>query len=155
VVEARAFRRRASAAGVAVRTFVPELAGWFGVVDALVCMGGYNTLVEALVRGTPTVCIPRTTPRTEQLIRARALARLGLLDVVDPDNLNAVLLRDAIGGALRRARQSIVRAAHEALAFDGAALAAESLLAEAALSRVGIGGRTGPRPSPGAASTAS
>ena len=71
-------RRRAAAAGVAVRTFVPELAGWFGAVDALVCMGGYNTLLEALVRGTPTVCVPRTTPRSEQLIRARALADLGL-----------------------------------------------------------------------------
>lgn len=34
-----ALRRRASVAGVAVKTFVPELAGWFGAVDALVCMG--------------------------------------------------------------------------------------------------------------------
>lgn len=30
--------------GVTYHTFVPELARWFGSVDALVCMGGYNTL---------------------------------------------------------------------------------------------------------------
>ena len=133
--EARLLRRRARAAGVAVRTFVPELAGWFGVVDALVCMGGYNTLLEALVRGTPTVCVPRTVPRTEQQIRARALARLGLLQVVEPDRLGAEALRGEIATALTRERQAVARAARRALPFDGAVVAAETLLDEAALSR--------------------
>jgi predicted glycosyltransferase len=128
-----------------VRTFVPELAGWFGVVDALVCMGGYNTLGEALVRGTPTVCVPRTTPRSEQLIRARALARLGLLEVVEPDSLDATALSAAIGRTLRRTRPSLARAANKALPFDGAAIAADNLLAKAALSRAGRAGRNGGR----------
>jgi predicted glycosyltransferase len=132
--EARALRRRAAAAGVAVRTFVPELAGWFGAVDALVCMGGYNTLVEALVRGTPTVCVPRTVPRSEQLIRARALAGRGLIDVIEPERLNGQTLRNEVTSALTRSRPAITRAARQALAFDGAGVAAESLLAEAAQS---------------------
>ena len=134
---ARAFRRRAAAAGVAVRTFVPELAGWFGVVDALVCMGGYNTLVEALVRGAPTVCVPRTAPRREQLIRARALEDLDLLGVVELDHVGVDVLREAIEFALTRSRSTIARAARSALDFGGATVAAESLLAEAALSRAG------------------
>jgi predicted glycosyltransferase len=133
-LQARALRRRAAAAGVAVRTFVPELAGWFGAVDALVCMGGYNTLLEALVRGTPTVCAPRTVPRSEQLIRARTLARLGLLQVLEPDRLDESSLREAVASALTRSRPAIAAAARAALAFDGAAAAAESLLAEAASS---------------------
>jgi predicted glycosyltransferase len=137
-LEARALRRRADRAGVAMRTFVPELAGWFSAVDALVCMGGYNTLLEALVRGTPTVCVPRTRPRSEQLIRARALAGRGLLRVLVPERLDGRTLAGEVTGALARSRPAIAHAAQLALGFDGAVVAAESLLAEAAEGRARI-----------------
>jgi predicted glycosyltransferase len=127
-LQAGALRRRAAAAGVAVRTFVPELAGWFQAVDALVCMGGYNTLVEALVRGTPTVCVPRTAPRSEQAIRARNLAGLGLMQMIEPERLDARTLRTEVSSALTRSRSAIARSARRTLPFDGADLAAESLL---------------------------
>jgi predicted glycosyltransferase len=136
-LEAQALRGRAARAGVAMRTFVPELAGWFAAVDVLVCMGGYNTLLEALVRGTPTVCVPRTVPRTEQLIRARALAGRGLLRVLEPDRLDGAALRDEVSAALSDSRAAIGAAAQTALGFEGAAIVAESLLAEAAKSRTG------------------
>lgn len=134
-LETRALRRRAAHAGVAVRSFVPELAGWFAAVDVLVCMGGYNTLVEALLRGTPTVCVPRTAPRSEQLIRARALARRGLLRVLEPARLDGDTLRREVTSALGDSRRAIASAARSALGFGGAATAAESLVAEAAKSR--------------------
>ncbi len=134
--DARFLRSKAAAAGVAVRTFVPELAGWFGVVDAVVCMGGYNTLAEALLRGAPTVCVPRVAPRTEQLIRARALAELGLVQVVEPQRLTAQALRLEVESALTRSRPTIARAARRALVFDGADAAAEALHAEVAHSSV-------------------
>jgi predicted glycosyltransferase len=127
-------RRRADDAGVAMRTFVPELSGWFGAVDAVVCMGGYNTLVEALLRGAPIVCVPRTVPRREQLIRARALRALGLLQVVEPEHLDAATLRGEIERALTRSRPAIARKARETLHFDGSEIAAECLLDEAAKS---------------------
>jgi predicted glycosyltransferase len=63
--------------GVRFYDFLPNLSDWFAHVDALVCMGGYNTLGEALSMPTPIVCIPRIKPREEQLMRARAFARLG------------------------------------------------------------------------------
>ena len=129
--DATSIRRRAAEAGVAVRTFVPELAGWFGTVDAVVCMGGYNTLGEALVRGAPTVCVPRVVPRSEQLIRARALAELGLLQVIEPGRLTGESLRREVTTALGRSRAEIAGAARRTLSFDGAPVAAESLLAEA------------------------
>lgn len=135
--EAGKLRRQAVGAGVAVRTFVPELAGWFGAVDAVVCMGGYNTLAEALFRGTPTVCVPRTVPRREQLIRARALGGLGLLQVVEPDELDPARLRHEVEIALTRSRPAIAREARQALRFDGAETAVECLLTEAAKSNVG------------------
>ena len=132
---AGALRRRAASAGVAVRTFVPELPGWFGVVDAVVCMGGYNTLAEALIRGTPTVCVPRTAPRSEQLIRARALAERRLIGVVEPQRASGEALGEEIRRALSQSRTRIARAAAATLDFGGAAVAAETLLAEAAISR--------------------
>lgn len=80
--------------------------------------------------------MPRTAPRSEQLIRARALAGLGLLRVVEPDRLEGSTLRDEVSFALAGSRTEIADSAKTALGFDGAAVAAESLLAEAAKSRV-------------------
>ena len=57
-------RESAERAGVTYHTFVRGLDAWFVAVDCLVCMGGYNTIAEALSRGTPTVCVPRVVPRT-------------------------------------------------------------------------------------------
>ena len=44
----------------------------------VVAMGGYNTFCEILSFDRPALIVPRTRPRREQLIRARAAARLGL-----------------------------------------------------------------------------
>ena len=111
-------------AGVAYHTFLPDLAERLGTVDALVCMGGYNTLAEALVRGTPTVCVPRVEPRTEQLIRSWAFARLGLLRVLEPASLLPDVLRSQVEQAFGDDRVALRRQAHAILGFDGADRAA-------------------------------
>jgi predicted glycosyltransferase len=97
---ARRLRALAEDAGVAFRRFVPALASHFPSVDALVSMGGYNTLTEAAASGVSTVCVPRVHPRREQLIRARAFARRGLVKLLPPANLAADSLRVAVGAAL-------------------------------------------------------
>lgn len=97
---ARRLLRLGAEAGVGCRRFAPELGAQFGSFDALVCMGGYNTLTEAVASGVPTVCVPRVRPRREQLLRARAFARLGLLSVVEPGGLSAGRLREAIESAM-------------------------------------------------------
>lgn len=130
----------AADAGVTFRHFVPSLTSEFSSLDALVCMGGYNTLVEALVRGTPTVCVPRTVPRSEQVIRARALGGLGLMQVIEPGRLDAETMHGEVTCALTRSRPAIARAARRMLPFDGAEVAAESLLAEAAKSHAARAG---------------
>jgi predicted glycosyltransferase len=134
--ETASLRRRADSAGVMLRTFVPDLQSWLGAADAVVCMGGYNTVSEVLVRGTPAVCVPRTVPRSEQLIRARALGSLGLLQVVEPERLNGATLRREVDVALTRSRPALARAARKALSFDGAGTSADLLLEEAARSDV-------------------
>lgn len=46
--------------------------------DRVVAMAGYNTANEILASGRPALFVPRTSPRTEQLIRAQRLEELGL-----------------------------------------------------------------------------
>ena len=128
-VELARLQRLAAECGVTLRNFVPHLSALFGSLDALVCMGGYNTLVEAVALGVPTVCVPRVTPRTEQLIRAEAFERLGLLQVCRPEQLHSNVLREQIGTALRTSPQDLQKRARAALNFDGARQAAGRLLA--------------------------
>jgi predicted glycosyltransferase len=127
--ELKTLRRLASRSNVALHTFVPNLSEMFRSVDALVCMGGYNTLVEAVSKGVPTVCVPRTTPRREQLIRARAFERLGLLRVITPEKVNAGNLGRAIQAVVGTSRRELLARVHSALSFDGAQRAARHLLA--------------------------
>lgn len=47
--------------------------------DGVIGMAGYNTVNEMLALGKRALLVPRTVPRTEQLIRAERLAELGLV----------------------------------------------------------------------------
>ncbi|WP_323958642.1 glycosyl transferase family 28 [Arthrobacter sp. JZ12] len=73
---------------------------------AVVSMGGYNTVCEIMSTGTPALIIPRVHPRCEQLIRARGLARRGLLDFCHPaeftPNVLAGWLKDVVGREVPR-----------------------------------------------------
>ena len=52
--------------------------------DAILCMAGYNSTLEALAAGRRPILMPRRNPRREQAIRAAWLEGLGLADVVEP-----------------------------------------------------------------------
>jgi predicted glycosyltransferase len=121
----------AGEAGAEFRRFVPGLSSAFGSLDALVCMGGYNTLLEAAASGVPTVCVPRVRPRREQLLRARAFARLGLLRLLEPGRLDATTLRVEIESALGT-RADLAGRAGRLLDLGGARRAACRLLELAA-----------------------
>lgn len=68
--------------------------------DAVVSMGGYNSVFEALELGKPLVIVPRSTHKIEQQIRAQALERLGLARCVLPQALAVETLAAALGWAL-------------------------------------------------------
>jgi predicted glycosyltransferase len=129
---ARNTRRRLKAAaeraGVTFHAAVPDVARLFGSVDAIVCMGGYNTLTEAAASGTPTVCVPRVVPRTEQLLRARAFESMGLVRVIDPRTLTPDALRGDVEAALHDEPVDRAARAESALGLDGASRAADVLL---------------------------
>jgi predicted glycosyltransferase len=135
--EQRALRTAAEGVGAAFRKFVPRLSTWFAHIDALVCMGGYNTLAEAVTAGTPTVCVPRVVPRREQLIRARAFERLGLVRVVEPRCLHEENLRVEVNAALGASRESLAARARSRLNLDGARRTTSELLELAGRNSVG------------------
>ena len=61
--------------------FVADPSPLVDRADAVVAMGGYNTVCELLAKGKRTLIVPRVAPRQEQLIRARRRERTRHRDV--------------------------------------------------------------------------
>jgi predicted glycosyltransferase len=85
---------------VTVKSFSNDLVSYLGAADAVVSMGGYNTIAEILSVSVPAVIVPRTRPVSEQQIRAARLDRLGLIKALNPDNLGPEELLKAVNDAV-------------------------------------------------------
>jgi predicted glycosyltransferase len=98
--EQRELERRAATGGAGVRLFtaVPDLASLMAAADAVVAMAGYNTVREILTYRRPALLVPRVDPRVEQLIRAEALERRGLVRMLHPADLTP----ERLGSEVRR-----------------------------------------------------
>jgi predicted glycosyltransferase len=104
---------------VASRTDTFQL---MSAADAIVSMGGYNSVCEALAVARPLVIVPRATHKIEQQIRAEILAAHGLARWVHPKELNGESLADALVWALRCDRRAYTARVRELIpSFDGAA----------------------------------
>lgn len=107
---------------------VPGLGTWIANASAVIAMGGYNTIAEILATSVPALVIPRRRPRTEQLIRALALDRVGAVDVLREENPSPHALYAWANTAITR------RVDRSRLALNGldeAGARAASLLADA------------------------
>lgn len=82
--------------------------------DRVVAMGGYNTVYELLSHAKHSLIVPRVRPRQEQLIRARRLHELGLIDMLHPDQLDADRL-----GAWFADENNAPRVPRHPIDFDG------------------------------------
>ena len=74
-------------ADMRVLDFVPDADTLIALADDVVAMGGYNAVCEIVASGSRALVVPRARPR-EQLIRARRLAALGALDLLEPGDLH-------------------------------------------------------------------
>ena len=94
------------AAGLAVEVwrFRPNLDVLIARARAVVSMAGYNTVAEVMRARRPALLVPRVTPISEQLVRARELGRRGLQDVLHPSELSAPTMRAALDRLLARPR---------------------------------------------------
>lgn len=90
---------------VLLQRFVHDLPSLLGGAAAAVIMGGYNTVCEALATSTPTLVVPRERPRSEQRIRADALAARGAVDVLPSGAETAAFLRRWLPRSVARARR--------------------------------------------------
>ncbi|WP_337059779.1 glycosyltransferase [Kineococcus sp. G2] len=91
---------------VHVVPFSDAVGEWAAAADAVVCMGGYNSVAEVLATATPALVVPRTRPRLEQQVRAAALAAAGLVDTAphpEPAVLGAWIERALRTGPVHRA----------------------------------------------------
>lgn len=77
--------------------FTDDMMSYMAAADAVVSMGGYNTICEILSAKKPAVVVPRTVPSHEQLIRAQKMQALGLFKAIHPESLTPEAL---MGGVL-------------------------------------------------------
>lgn len=82
--------------------YARDLPRRMATADLVICMGGYNTLAELLVCRQRALVVPRTRPRREQEIRARAFEKRGLVEVIEPTELDGQRLLHAIQRNLQR-----------------------------------------------------
>ena len=80
------FKDRASKfANIRTLTFTNNLGVLMQRAAGVVAMGGYNTFCEILSFDKKAIIVPRTRPRLEQFIRARAARNIGLIEMLDAD----------------------------------------------------------------------
>jgi predicted glycosyltransferase len=75
----------------------------------IIAMGGYNTFCEILSFDKPSIIVPRSVPRREQVIRATRAAELGLAGMLNGDgDRDPRLMVDAIRELPHRPKPSAV-----------------------------------------------
>ncbi|MFO1160056.1 MAG: glycosyltransferase [Reyranellaceae bacterium] len=84
--EREAFKERAARfPNIRTLTFTNNLGVLMQRAAGVVAMGGYNTFCEILSFDKKAIIVPRTKPRLEQFIRARAARNVGLIEMLDAD----------------------------------------------------------------------
>ncbi len=86
---------RALGAGIpnlTIDDFTNDMQRYVHAADLIVSMGGYNTVCEFLTARTRALVIPRERPVQEQLVRAQALASLGLCHYIEAEALTPALM---------------------------------------------------------------
>jgi predicted glycosyltransferase len=123
---AEASRLERRAAALPRVTFVrslPELPGLVRAADAVVCMGGYNSVFEAIAAGKRPIVVPLAGATGEQEMRAARLAEIGLATVVPEPALTGGQLAEAVADELTRGVSLV-----HGLDFDGRRRTVDALL---------------------------
>jgi predicted glycosyltransferase len=78
---------RAAVCGALIRRSVADPLSYIEAADLVVAMAGYNTTVETLRSGRPTLLIPRPGPSAEQRMRASLFAGSRWVHTLAPEDL--------------------------------------------------------------------
>jgi predicted glycosyltransferase len=97
----RGIHQAATHPGLTIQDFTNDMMDCMDAADLVVSMGGYNTICEILTLRKRAIIVPRVRPVQEQWIRADRMERLGLLRVIDPDELTPTEIMRAVMEELR------------------------------------------------------
>jgi len=107
------YRRLKAAAAkrerIRVVDFLAEPAALLADADCVIAMAGYNTVSEIVSFGKRALVVPRVAPRKEQLVRARRMQELRILDMLHPDRVTPQALAKWVE---RKAGTTIARPRH-------------------------------------------
>lgn len=92
---------------VTMMEFTNDLMSYLNAADAVVSMGGYNTVCEILSLQKKAIVIPRVRPVQEQLIRAERMSQRGYFQFIHPDVLTAETLMQALQTELHRKPEAL------------------------------------------------
>lgn len=102
-------------AGVAVNRFAPDFISYLAAADLSISMGGYNTTMNILATGVPSLLWPFSQNR-EQRLRAGRLAERGLLTVIEDADLQPDIMAAKMDHELAQSNRPAA-----AINLDGAA----------------------------------
>ena len=92
----------ASSDNVSLSRYTPNLAAVLKCAKLSVSMAGYNTVMDILSSGVGALVYPVTSNGDqEQSVRAEKLAKIGVLDLIGPEELAPEKLAQKLGAALR------------------------------------------------------
>ncbi len=97
-----ALREKATGLDVRMEEFRSDIDAVLSGARAVVSMAGYATVAEILGSGKPALLVPRDSPRSEQLLRARYWARLGRVQLIEPGALEPHALGNAIASLIEQ-----------------------------------------------------
>jgi predicted glycosyltransferase len=88
--------KAAAEIGVRLLKSHPDIPSLIAGADLFITMGGYNSIIEAISAGCPTLVVPRVGPSAEQKLRAECLAKRGVIEMIAANDANASKLADVI-----------------------------------------------------------
>lgn len=106
-MEERDFKRLNSLSNrrIQIARFTPDFLSYMAGADLSVSMAGYNTCMNILTSQVPALVLPFSQNR-EQRLRAEALGRLGVLEILAEDDLQPPRLASMMEALLCRRSQS-------------------------------------------------
>jgi predicted glycosyltransferase len=95
--------RSARLANLTLQRFTPNLVGLMQHADLSISMAGYNTTMNVLTTGVRAMMLAFTgNDDQEQRLRSEKLARLGMIQPIQPEHLNPTVFADKILACLQQ-----------------------------------------------------
>jgi predicted glycosyltransferase len=93
---------------VCLERFTTNLLGYMKRAELSISMSGYNTTMNVLTTGVRSMLMAFTgNDDREQTIRSQKLANLGIVELIEPEDLEATRLADKIINCLQREQNKV------------------------------------------------